>query len=366
MTLKSIDDSILLSPTRQENKMRQFINIVILIFLASCDTSHNWEYFPSKGLPQEHESYNDMIFADSLTGYLGGDRMISPGEVNDQYQFTNRTVLYRTQDQGKSWLKIPFDYKGSVGKIFPFGDTLVVLLQDVTSDSVYILKSQNKGKDWGKLFSTSRDVHIREIQFTHADNGFIVTDDGSKSFLLRLQSNKCDTIVNLPYDHYNYKIIHQKLFALITERATANSTGVLITDIVTGKNNEQPFDKPYFITSSTSSEKYLYLAVSNKNTGKILRVSDREIKAYDLAEYSDYHLDHVFVYGKTIMAIANRQEDVAFLGVIHNLLISKDNGLTWTLEEIPDPLYIKPATIYKDKFFITYCGAGSIQIRKWY
>lgn len=332
--------------------------------MASCGNSNNWKKFPSQGLPQKDEGYNDLIFVDSLTGYLGGDKMISLGEVNNQYQFTNRTVLYKTKNQGKSWLKIPLDYKGSVNRIFAFDDTLVVLLQDVTSDSVYILKSENNGRNWEKLFSTPKDVYIREIQFAHADNGFIVTDDRSKSFLLKLQNNKWDTVLNLPNDHYHYKIIQNKIFSLIPERATANSSGVLITDIETGKNNELFFDKQYFIASLSSYEKYLYLAVSDKNTGKILRVTDSEIKAYDFGKYSDYQPDQVFIYNNTIVAIANRKKDVAFLGVIHNLLISKDNGQTWTLEEIPDPMYLKPATMYKDKFFMTYCGTGYIQIRK--
>lgn len=343
---------------------RQLPYILAVILLTSCGSSDNWKKIASQGLPQKDEGYNDLIFVDSLTGYLGGDRMISLGEVNNQYRFTNRTVLYKTKDQGKSWLKMSLDYKGSVDKIFAFKDTLVVLLQDVTSDSVYILKSKNYGENWEELLAAPRGVYIREIQFPNADNGFIVTDDCNKTFLLKLQNNKWDTVLNLTNDHYHYKIIQNKIFSLIPERATANSSGVLITDIETGQNNELLFDKPYFIASLTSYEKYLYLAVSDKNTGKILKVTDSEIKTYDFGKYSDYQPDQVFIYNNTILAIANRKKDVAFLGVIHNLLISKDNGQSWTLEEIPDPMYLKPATMYKDKFFMTYCGTGYIQIRK--
>lgn len=343
---------------------RPLTYILAVILFTSCGRSDNWKKFPSQGLPEKDEGYNDLIFTDSLTGYLGGDRMISLGEVNNQYQFTNRTVLYKTNDQGKSWLKIPLDYKGSVDRTFAFKDTLVVLLQDVTSDSLYILKSKNYGENWEQLFSAPRDVYIREIQFTNADNGFMVTDDRSKSFLLKLQVNKKDTVLSLPNDHYHYKIIQNNIFSLIPEQTTANSIGVLITDIGTGESKELLFDKPYFIASLTSNENKLFLAASDKNIGKILRVTDSEIRTYDFGEYSDYQPDRVFANKNTIMAIANRKKDVAFLGVIHKLLISKDNGLSWTIEEIPDPMYLKPATMYKDKFFMTYCGTGYIQIRK--
>ena len=343
---------------------RQLVNILTVILLVSCINQDNWKKFPSQGLPQTDESYNDLIFVDSLTGYLGGDRMILLGEENNQYQFTNRTILYKTNNQGKSWSKIPLDYEGSVDKIFAFDDTLVVLLQDVTSDSVYILKSKNGGRNWNELFSAPKDIYIREMQFEQAENGLIVTDDRSKSFLLKLHNNKCDTVLRLPNDHFHFKIIQNKLFSLIPKPTSAKSTGVLITDIKTGKNNELLFEKSYFITSLASSEKYLYLAVSDNNTSKILRISESEIKVYDFGKYSDYQPDQMFVYDNTIIAIANRQKDVAFLGVIHNLLISKDNGQSWTLEEIPDPMYLKPATMYNDKFFMTYCGMGYIQLRK--
>ncbi len=343
---------------------RQIPYILAIIFLNSCSNSDNWNKFPSHGLPQKDEVYNDLIFVDSLTGFLGGDRMISLGEVNNQYQFTNRTVLYKTRDQGKSWSKIPLNYKGSVSRIFAFKDTLVVLLQDVTSDSVYILKSKNYGENWERLLATTKDIYIREVQFTNAENGFIVTDDRSKSFLLQFQLNKWDTLLNLPNNHYHFKIIQDNIFSLIPEQASANSIGVLITNIKTGKTKELFFDKPYFIASLTSYEKYLYLAASYKNIGAIIKVTKDEIDVTDLGNYSDYQPDQVYFHDKTIMTIANREKDVAFLGVIHNLLISKDNGKTWALEEIPDPMYLKPATMYKDKFFMTYCGTGYIQIRK--
>lgn len=331
--------------------------------MTSCDRSDNWKQFQSIGLPQKDESYNDLVFTDSLTGYLGGNSMIAIGKVNNQYQFIHRTVLYKTKDQGKSWLKIPLDYPGSVNRIFAFNDTVLVLLQDLLSDSVYILKSKNHGKNWEMLLSAPRNVYIREILFTNSDNGYIVTDDRRQSLLLKLQLNKKDTILNLPNNHYHYKIIRNKIFSLIPDQTAANSRGILIKDMETGEKKELLFDKPYYIASSTFYEKNLFLAASDNNTGKILRLTDNEITTYDLGKYSDYQPDRVFAYHNTIVAIVHHTKDVAFLGVIHHLLISKDNGQSWILEEIPAPMYLKPATMYMDQFFMTYCGTGSFQMR---
>ena len=305
-----------------------------------------------------------MIFSDSLTGYLGGGRMISVGQGNGQYQFTHETVLYRTEDQGKSWTKISIDYRGSIDRIFSFDKTLVALLQDVTSDSVYILKTQNNGENWEQMFSTSKENYIREIKFTDPDNGFIVSDNRNNSFLLKLHNNNLDTILNLPNNSYHYKIVGNKLFSLIPEKSTANSTGVLITNIETFESKEIDFNQPRYVTSLTSDEKHLYVAVSNKSSGEILKVSDGDIEIITLGDYSNYQPDRVFANGNTILAFANRQKDVALLGVIHNLLVSIDNGQTWALEEIPNPMYLKPATAYRDIFLMTYCGTGNFQIRQ--
>lgn len=345
--------------------MRRYLIYItyLTIILSSCGAYAHWEQFPAQGLPEKDERYEAMVFIDSLTGYLGGARTILIGQITNQYELDNRTVLYKTIDRGKSWLKIPLDYRGSVDRIIPFGDTLVVLLQDVTSDSVYIFKSENNGRDWKHLFSVSSSVYIRAIHFAQPDNGYLVTDDGNQSFVLKFHHNKWDTILSVPNSRYHYKIIQNTLLSLIPEQTTANSKGVTITDITTGKSNELFFDKPYFIASSTSNEKNLYLAASDHKTGKILEVSDTGIKVIGFGNYSDYDPDQLFVYNNTIMVIANRQKDVAPLGVIYSLLISKDNGQSWTLEEIPDPMYVKPATMYKDKFFMTYCGIGDLQIR---
>lgn len=343
---------------------RQLITIIVVFLLASCNNSNHWTEFSAQGLPEQDEGYNDLIFVDSSTGYLGGSRTIILSEKNNQYQFANKTVLYKTQNLGKSWVRLPLDYKGSVESIFPFGDTLILLLQDVTADSVFVLKSINEGKEWKEIFAKPKKVYVRATRFTNPDSGFIITDDSKETFLLKLYNGKCDTILKLSNDHYHIRIIQNKLYSLIPKQSTANSVGISVTNIKTGDEKKLLFDKPYFICDMKTLKNILYLAVQDKNKGRILKVSDNKIKTINFSKYSDYLPDQIFVYKNTILIKVFQQKDVAFLGVIYHLLISKDNGQSWSLEKFPYSMYIKPATMYKDNYFISYCGVGRIQVRK--
>ncbi|MFO0356185.1 MAG: WD40/YVTN/BNR-like repeat-containing protein [Sphingobacteriaceae bacterium] len=343
---------------------KQLLKILASILLTSCGISDNWVSISSQGLPQKDESYNDLIFEDSLTGYIGGNCMIPIGNLKNQSKFINQTVLYKTKDLGNSWLKIHLDYKGSVSKIFSFKDTLVVLLQDAISDSVYILKSNNIGENWQILYANQKNVFIKEIQFINSNNGFIITNDRDKSFLLKFHSDKWDTLLNLPSNLIHHKIIQNKLFSLITESNSANSLGVLITDIYTGEYKKLFFEKPCYITSITKDENNLYLSADHQNVGKIFLITSNEIKTYNLRNFSKNIPEKVFVNKNTIIAITCRHEDISILGGSHKILISHDNGKTWSLEELPNSLDPKPAFLYKDKFFITSgLQKNSFQIR---
>jgi len=346
------------------NMRDRIINISCLIALIICGVSCQWEQFSASGLAKENEKYNDLTFADSLTGYLGGERMSSFVEVNHEWRSTNMTVLYKTIDQGKSWVKMPLNLVGSVDKILTLGDTLIVLLQHVSSNSVYILRSIDGGRNWSTIFSDTKGIYIRDIKFNKPNKGYILIDDSKKSVLLKFNSNRWDTIFTLSNGYSHSKIIQNKLFSVIPNYTTGESIGVLVTDITTLQYHLLHFDKPYSIWASTADDKFLYLSAYDNKAGKILKISDNDIKTIGFKEYSDYHASQIFVYKNTWIAVASRNKDAAFLGVIHHFLISKDNGQSWTLEDFPESMYLDPAAIFEDKFFIAYCGMDFFQIRK--
>lgn len=344
--------------------MKRILPLALLCgLLAACRSYEPWRRFVAEGVPTSDESYNALLFTDSTTGYLAGNRMISTGEVNGQYEFTDRTILYKTKNQGRSWSKLPLDYKGSVSRLFPFGDTLLVLLQHASADSVHILRSPDRGASWQELFSTAQDNYIRELHFTDPRHAHLVVDNRQTQYLLSFNNNQWDTVLALPEDCDRHRIFDRTVVSLITEPSTGYSNGVLITDIATGKARKIPFDRSYYISSLAKSNNSLLLAASRKDSGRVLVLTEDSVRAIDFGPYSDYEPSEVFASGDTFVAIAHRQKDAAFLGVIHHLLISTDNGRTWTLEELPDSMFAAPAALYRGQFFMAYCGAGAFQLR---
>lgn len=336
---------------------------ILLVLISSCwwQNKHHWKEFSAKGIPVKDEGYNNIVFVSDSMGYLGGDRTVMLGKIGNGYKFTKNAVLYKTINQGKVWSEIPLNYKGSVDRIFSFGDTLVLLIQYVTCDTNYIIKSINGGKSWVKIFSSLKKNWIREIYFTNSISGKIIVDSRNEN-LLSYNGNKWDTLLNLPENYYFHKIFSDKLVSLIPCPNSKDYQGLLITDLASKKTKQILFDKSYDVASLVKNKDDLYLAVSNGNKEGLLRLTERGLEVISLGIYSNYELNEIFAYQNLIVIIAYRQEDVGFLGVIHNILISHDAGKTWTIEKSPSSMYLTPAVLYKDKFFMTYCGAGLFQI----
>lgn len=340
--------------------MIKLLNLFFLLFLFSCSSNDHWNDFKADGLPDRDENYEDILFYNDSSGYLGGDRTIVPEETSDSHLYSNRTVLYKTTDRGKSWKQIPLDTNGSVSKIFCFHDTLIVLLQDVSTDTSHILQSTNGGNTWSSLLSFIRKNYIRDIYFESPDQGFIATDNRESQQLLQFNKNKWDTVLKLSNESYRHKIFNDRIISLL-----GNTNEVLITDYRTLKQTVVPFDSPYFVGSLTRDKNTLLFACHDSLTGKILRLTNDKFETISLGQYSNYFPQTLFAYGNTIMAIVYQREDVAFLGVIHSLLITHDAGKTWKLEDLPSSLSAEPAFMYKDRFFISSClPPGFIQIRQ--
>jgi hypothetical protein len=343
--------------------MTRILTIIVLTFLFSCSSEDHWKKFKAHGLPDQDDHYEDILFINDSVGYLGGRRTVEIGLTNDNYVLAERTILYKTRDRGKSWKKLPLDLKGSVNKIFCFDETIIVLLQFITTDTSYILKSSNEGRTWSPILTLTADNYVRDIYFKSPTKGFIATDNRKSQFLMEFNINKWDTTLNLTNNTYHHKIFNDRVISLT--QVSALSSGTQITNLQTLKKTIVTFDKPYYVASSTKYNNSLLLAVHDSVSGKILRLTGNKVENITLGDYSNYLPEKVFVHDKTVLVIAYRQKDVAFLGVIHSLLISRDNGETWTLEEFPSSMSIEPAFMYRDKYFISSClPPGFIQMRQ--
>lgn len=343
--------------------MKKLLVILFLILVSSCSTESSWSAFKAEGLPSDSETYSDMVFVNDSLGYLGGSRLAMSGTIKS-HSLQHQAVLYRTTDKGKSWQQIPVDYQGGVGKVFELKDTLVLLLQHVTSDTNYILKYPKLGKEVERILSYPRSHLVRGMHFESPSSGKIILDDRKEQNLLTYNGSKWDTLLTLPKNHYRHMIYEDKVVSLVPESGTGHTKGILVTDIQTQQKKELLFAEPYAVASLTKAGDELYLAASKDGKGKIIKYSGGRVDEIGLGEYAEYKPDEVFVFGSTIAAVGNRQKDIAFLGVSHSFLFSKDDGKTWVLEELPNPLSFSPAFLYRDQFFISIEFNGHFQIRQ--
>ncbi len=248
--------------------------------------------------------------------------------------------------------------------MFSFKDTLVLLIQHVTADTIYILKYSKPGKEVEQILSYPNSHFVRGIHFESPTSGKVILDDRKEQSLLSYNGSKWDTLLALPKNHYRHTIYEDRVVSLIPERGTGLTKGILVTDILTQEKKEVLFATPYAIASQAKAREELYLAASSGEKGKIIKYSGGKISEIELGEYAEYRPDEVFAFGNTIAVVGNRQKDVAFLGVAHSFLLSKDGGKTWVLEELPNPLSFSPAFLYRDQFFISSEFTGHFQIRK--
>jgi len=341
-------------------KMKRVLLVLLLPLVCSCSAGNNWQEFKADGLPTQDEEYEDLLFVNDTLGYLGGSKLTLVGNKQD---FKNEAILYKTKNKGKTWQQVPLNYEGSIEKIFAFKDSLILLLQDVTIETNYILKSTDGGKSWKEIFSYSKGSLIRDIHFDTSVSGKIIFDSKEGQYILGYNEIQWDTISILPNNYFHHRIFNNKVVSLIPEGLSANSIGISVT-VPHNKNNKFNFDKPYYIASSSKVGNDLLLAAQVNEKGKIIKFSNNKIEYIDFGDFAEYKPDNIFSSGKTIIAIVSRDKDAAFLGVIHAALVSNDNGKTWDLEELPNPLAYKPAFLFQDNFFISNALVGQFQARQ--
>ncbi|MBL7901342.1 MAG: hypothetical protein JNK73_05050 [Bacteroidia bacterium] len=339
------------------------MTIILLTFLISCSSNDNWTEFRANGLPDHGDQYEDIIFINDSTGYIGGRGQFAVEKGKSNSVPNEKAVLYKTTDRGKSWKKIQLDYVGSVSKIFCFKDTLIILLQHILADTTYILKTINNGKSWDQLLVIPSNIYIRDILFNNPEKGLVVTDNRKSQYLILYESHKWDTLFQLSNKNFRHILLGDRIISLI--EPDGNATGVVQTLFNNKEKVVLNFDKIYFINSFIKDGDNILFAAHDTVSGSILKLKNNKIEKILLGSFSNYIPDKVFSYGRTLIIIAHRHEDVAFLGVIHSLLISYDSGKTWTLEEIPSSMSPEPAFMYKDKYFISSSlPPGYLQIRQ--
>jgi len=329
----------------------------------NSDETIGWNKFQGKGIPTSNESYDKLTFLNESIGYLGGEETVITGRTEKKVNFVQKAVLYKTVDQGNSWSKVNVDQEGNITEVFPFKDSLIILNQSLYNEP-NILLTTNNGSDWIELVKLTNKQYVRAISFSNSNEGYFITDDKKtiQVYRLNVDTRDIDTLFTLPNNHYKITIGKRSIYSLMPDK-NADSKGVLITNIETGIIEEVEFDKPYYVESMALDENQeLFLALDYENAeSKVISIINGKIAEYNLGVLSDYSLGKTFVHKDWIMIIANQRENMSMPGVTHKLIMTKDKGKTWTVNELPDPLYTKPGFLFENNFFMTYCGNGIFQ-----
>lgn len=325
--------------------------------------NNNWFLFKSQGLPRSDESYNTVHFVDENVGYIGGHKTIILSSDSVNINFVDSAVLYKTNNQGRTWNEIKLGIAGSITNIFVFGDTINLLSQDSQTDSIYILSSVNQGNTWKKLFSTNTNNYIREIYFERAHNGQIIIEDSTNSYLVKYENNFWDTIKDLTNYGYKLEYLDNTVFSIIPYGA--ENSGVIINNLLDDSEKRIFFDKKYRVNDYFTSNNHFFISLQDKNSSKIMKINlDGNYEYIHLGKFEDYTIEKMYYNENVFSAIVYKDSDVGPIDVDMKFLISTDKGKTWNIENFPFSLVTNPAFLYQDQFFITNCGTNMFQIRK--
>jgi hypothetical protein len=339
-----------------KKKTMRTIIVFAIISIYSCSSNSHWIDYWAKGLPNSGEYYEDLIFINDSIGFLGGSNL-----RGDKF---DKAILYKTTDKGLTWNSISLNYKGSVKKIFFFNDTIILQLQDIMSDTNYIVRTEDDGKKWENIYKYGKGSYIGSIKFFNSTKGYFIIDNHKEQYLVHYSEIRLDTILSISSKYFYHTIFQDSIISLISDGLSANSKGVLITNIQTNKTREILFDKPYHIASISNYKNNLFLAAQDKDYGKILKLTDNKFEVIELGKSNNFTPVDIFVNDSKMIVIAQKEKAATVLGATHDFLISLDNGKNWEIEKLPYPLTYSPAFLYNDKFFISSAGIGQFQIRE--
>jgi hypothetical protein len=157
------------------------------------------------------------------------------------------------------------------------------------------------------------------------------------------------------------KMDTSNVYAILSNFQRPETLSVWTAPLATGIGKESKIGHPYFggmpLGLDTRGRLYVSVRDSSGRKGMINWIVPGEdsVRTLDFGEYSDYMCEQIHVYGDLIVVVAKRKEDAGpgpWGGFTHHLLLSRNGGKTWTLEEMADGRLVSPSCLYKDSFMI--------------
>lgn len=198
------------------------------VILRTTDGGENWERVHYA--PEEERPLFDVWFKDEKTGIAVGAygfflttkdggthwsassiseddwhlNQIMSSDTGKLYIAAEAGMIYRSDDQGQTWVSLPSPYKGSFFGTLPIGGDTVLLFG--LRGNLY--RSENAGENWQKITTHTKSMLNYGLRL---DDGRIfivglggtvlVSNDDGKSFTLRQQPDRRGILSAFPIEN---------------------------------------------------------------------------------------------------------------------------------------------------------------------
>lgn len=337
--------------------------ILILFLLTNCGYNKNWNEFYPIGLPKTNNSYQCLEIVNENQIYLGGRRTESIRKSDNHFDFNNYCELYHSSDLGRTWTKMNLgELNGEVYFVRKSHDNIVVLNQSVTEDTTTVIKSIDNGKTWISLLDLPDRYYISDM-FLRQDGAIELNariNKNNQREIFRISDQNIDTI------RFGPKIRHLHFsengyYAIETSDDTLSS---LITFDLNGNEISRKsieLEKSFSYSKRNPDNDILWYKTYSRSDIIIYR--NEEFIEISLSSFEDYNIVEPFVEDSLVLINGYYEDDVAFLGIIHTFLMSKDLGKTWSEEKIPSSMSTGPSAL-KNGTFLSYSVMGKLKERK--
>lgn len=339
--------------------MKKFLtNYVIFILLVSCGHNPHWREISPKGLEGQ---FNDILFIDDSIGWIVGNKIAMSLKNQD-------AVIYKTTDGGYSWT-INYVGKGSFEIITGINDTMFGVKHVFKEDSyegvnsVFII-SFDKGQNWKEVIEIPGVT--KQLSFSNTQTGYLITKNKESNIndwklLKTMDGGLTWKLIGFFNNVQSGLIVNNSFFM---NQYNGNSLLVFDSeqDTIFAETFPKGFKSELIIKDNNDniwvigSDNHDFVLLKREEANRFVRIEFDMIK--DAKPYDFY--THINIRDNTISIITG--DGGTIMGVAKRFFISYDLGRSWTEEEIPFSMIVKPICFDRDRIW-SYNGIG-LQIRK--
>lgn len=308
-------------------------------------------------------SYDDILFTDSLKGYISGK--ISEDNLKLSLK-KNKAIVFETNNGGKQWKKKQLDY-GQINQIKTFEKSLYVIKTIFTEDGYNnnyseLFYSTDGIDSLTSIFNSKNYGWIRKIFLQQNDKGIIDLNNSLYTFNVKNKKLEITPLNFNGFSSINLKFVTNDTL-VFSKKTYKNDT--CITCITHIKSN--------YIEYDTIPEETELIIDNNKNIWKIIKKGTKQLffkrigqkkyiqmASYDVTENGIIH--DIFIYDDHISGTLYTH--ISIMGVSHNYIYFNKKELKWIQEEIPFPLYGDFASFGKNHRWGKNFNPNELQIRK--